>query len=163
MYGLSSLTKLDDLLGERWYIRGSNEAGDFCYVQSHTVRFYLKAPKQKLDYKLQQDGTIKIQNYGIKHRLVFKFVRSDGTVAEWSKLRGINLFIYFIYLRTYIYNFQYIIPDYQEGFLVQELVVNLQFILNYGFSIRRVVLYFGCSKFMVTFIYVYQSAHAKYW
>ena len=76
------------------------------------------------------------------------------------ELRGINLFIY---LRTYIYNFQYIIPDYQEGFLVQEVVLNLQFILHYAFSIRRVVLCFGCSKFMVTLIYVYQSARAKYW
>ena len=86
MYDLSSLSKLDDLLGERWYIRGLNEAGDFCYVQPDTVRFYLKAPQQKVDYQLQQDGTIKMQYYGIEHCLVFKFVGSDGTVAEWSSV-----------------------------------------------------------------------------
>jgi len=37
MYGLSSLSKLDDLLGDRWYIRGLNRAGDFCYVEPGSV------------------------------------------------------------------------------------------------------------------------------
>ena len=32
-YTLSSLTKLEDILGHRWYIRGLNVAGDFCYVK----------------------------------------------------------------------------------------------------------------------------------
>ena len=86
VYSLSSLSKLDDLLGERWYVRGLNRAGDFCYVEPGTVRFYLKSPKRKVDYQLQQDGTIKMQYFGIKHHLVFKFVRSDGTVAEWSSV-----------------------------------------------------------------------------
>ena len=86
IYSLSSLSKLDDLLGERWYIRGLNRAGDFCYVEPDTVRFYLKSPKQKCDYQLQQDGTIKMKYFGVKHHLVFQFVRSDGTVAEWSNV-----------------------------------------------------------------------------
>ena len=33
VYSLSSLSKLDDLLGERWYVRGLNIAGDFCYIE----------------------------------------------------------------------------------------------------------------------------------
>ena len=37
-YTLSSLTKLD-VLGRRWYIRGLNIAGDFCYVKPGTVNF----------------------------------------------------------------------------------------------------------------------------
>ena len=59
VYSLSLLSKLDDVLGERWYVRGLNRAGDFSYVEPGTVRCYLKFPKQKVDYQLQQDGTIK--------------------------------------------------------------------------------------------------------
>ena len=39
VYTLSILTKLDDTLGQRWYIRDINAAGDFCYVQPGTVRY----------------------------------------------------------------------------------------------------------------------------
>ena len=52
IYSLSSLSKLDDLLGESWYVRGLNRAGDFWYVEPDTVRFYLKSPKHKLDNQL---------------------------------------------------------------------------------------------------------------
>ena len=41
VYLLTVLTKLDDILGEHWYIRGLNTAGDFCYVQLKTVRYQL--------------------------------------------------------------------------------------------------------------------------
>ena len=37
VYQLSSLTKLDDLQEERWYIRGINASGDFCYIQPGSV------------------------------------------------------------------------------------------------------------------------------
>ena len=46
-YSLVSLSKLDDLLGERWYIRGINEAGDFCYAEPGTISFYLRQSKTK--------------------------------------------------------------------------------------------------------------------
>ena len=86
VYGLSSLSKLNDLLGERWYMRGLNSAGDFCYIEPGTVRFYLKCQSQKIDFQLQNDGTMKTQYFGIKHHLVFKFVRSDGTLAKWNSV-----------------------------------------------------------------------------
>ena len=37
---MSSLSKLDDLLGERWYIRGLNSAGDFCYIEPGASIFH---------------------------------------------------------------------------------------------------------------------------
>ena len=58
MYGLALLTKLDDLLGEMWYIRGLNDVGDFCYIEPSTVKCYLRSCKGKLDYRLKEDGTI---------------------------------------------------------------------------------------------------------
>ena len=45
-------------------------AGDFCYIEPGTVRFYLKLAKQKVDYQIQQDGSIKMQYFGIKHRQI---------------------------------------------------------------------------------------------
>lgn len=48
VYTLPTLTKLDDILGHRWYIRGINSAGDFCFVTPGTVKFYLKPCKGKL-------------------------------------------------------------------------------------------------------------------
>ena len=38
-YGLSSLSKLDDLLGERWYMKGLNSAGDFCNIEPGNMKF----------------------------------------------------------------------------------------------------------------------------
>ena len=86
VYGLSSLSKFDDLLGERWYIRGVNSAGDFCYIEPGTVKFYLKCQRQKLDFQIQDDGTMKTQYFGSKHKLVFKFVRSNGTLTQWNSV-----------------------------------------------------------------------------
>ena len=63
------------------YIRGLNSAGDFCYIEPGTVKFYLKYQLQKVDFQLQDDGTMKTQYIGIRRQLVFKFVRSDGTLA----------------------------------------------------------------------------------
>ena len=71
-YGLSSLSKLDDLLGERWYMRGLNSAGDFCYIEPGTVKFYLKCRHQKIDFQLQDDGSMKTQYFGNRHHLVFQ-------------------------------------------------------------------------------------------
>ena len=39
LYCLSVLTKFDGILGERWYIKGINSAGDFCHIQTKTVRY----------------------------------------------------------------------------------------------------------------------------
>ena len=86
VYGLSSLSKLDDLLGERWYVRGINSVEDFCYIEPGTVKFYLKCQRQKLDFQLQDDGTMKTQYFGSKYKLVFKFVRSNGTLTQWNNV-----------------------------------------------------------------------------
>ena len=66
-------------------MRGLNSAGDFCYIEPDTAKFYLKCQHQKVDFQLH-DGTMKTQYFGIRHQLVFKFVRSDGTLAQWNSV-----------------------------------------------------------------------------
>ena len=46
---------LDSLLGKKWFIRGINESGDFCYVMLETVRFYMSEKSPHIDY--QPDGS----------------------------------------------------------------------------------------------------------
>ena len=86
VYSLVSLSKLDDLLGERWYIRGINEAGDFCYVEPGTVSFYLRQSKPKPDFQLKDDGTLAKRYFGMQSQLVFQFVRNDGTSRQWNSV-----------------------------------------------------------------------------
>lgn len=86
VYSLSSLSKLDDLLGERWYIRGINVAGDFCYIEPGTVSFYLKQLKPKPDFQLKDDGTLAKRYFGMQNQLVFQFVRNDGTSRQWNSV-----------------------------------------------------------------------------
>ena len=83
-YTLSSLTKLDDILGRRWYIRGLNTAGDFCYVKPGTVNYYLKYSKGRTEYQLKSDGTLASGMFGHGYRLLFKFIREDGTASQWN-------------------------------------------------------------------------------
>lgn len=71
VYELSSLTMLDDLLGERWYVRGINKTGDFCYIQPGSVKYYLKQCKQKVEYQMQADGAIHKYLFGGQCQLVF--------------------------------------------------------------------------------------------
>ena len=70
IYTLSTLTKLDDILGSRWYIRGINAAGDFCFVEPKTVRYQLLFSSGKADYQLLEDGTLKQFVYGARHQLI---------------------------------------------------------------------------------------------
>ena len=86
IYTLLNLSKFDDILGERWYIRGLNMAGDFCYVMHNTVRFYLKCNGGKIDYQLLNDGSIIKQYFGKGYHLVFSFVREDGVCAQWNDI-----------------------------------------------------------------------------
>ena len=85
VYTLPTLTKLDDILGAQWYVRGINTAGDFCYVQPKTVKYELKFCKGKPDYQLLEDGTLQQYTYGIRHQLFFRFVRGDGISSQWYK------------------------------------------------------------------------------
>ena len=86
-YSIDKFAKLEDLLGRRWYIRGLNLAGDFCYVKPGTVIFYLMKQKVHADYQLEEDGTIKKYLFGGGYQLVFKFVRGDGTHTQWDSVR----------------------------------------------------------------------------
>ena len=86
VYSLSCLTKLDDLLGDRWYIRGINSAGDFCYVEPDSVRFYLKFLKLKPDFQMKKDSTLTKRCFGMKSQLVFQFIRSGGTSQQWGSV-----------------------------------------------------------------------------
>ena len=87
VYSINVFSKMDDLLGKNWYIHGLNLAGDFCFVQPGTVKFYLVKQKIKVDYQLQEDGTLTEYHFGGGHRLVFKFVRGDGTHTQWDSIR----------------------------------------------------------------------------
>lgn len=86
MYTVPTLTKLDDILGCRWYIRGINAAGDFCFVTPGTVKFYLKQCKGKIDFQMQADGTLSQYLYDEGYHLIFQFVRGDGTCSQWSDI-----------------------------------------------------------------------------
>ena len=46
---------LNELLGDRWYIRIVNSNGDFSQVLLETIWFYLTRPKPILDYDVEQD------------------------------------------------------------------------------------------------------------
>ena len=63
------MTKLEDLLGERWYIRGLNLTDDFCFVTPGSVKFYHN--KGRTYYQMQDDGTMLKKIYLILHRLEF--------------------------------------------------------------------------------------------
>ena len=86
VYRLSTLTKLDDLLGERWYIRGINTNGDFCYIQPGSVKYYLKSCKKKLEYQMQADGTINKYLFGGQCQLIFQFICNDGILTQWNRV-----------------------------------------------------------------------------
>ena len=80
MYTIRKLSNLNDLLGPTWYIRGLNENGDFCYVNSGTAQFYL----QHLTGTTDSNGTLERTVFGSGHSLVFSFVHKDGTLPQWS-------------------------------------------------------------------------------
>ena len=71
VYTVTNLTKLDDILGHRWYIRGINPAGDFCYIKPGTVRYQLKFMKGQSDFQILEDGTLQEYTCGQHHQLTF--------------------------------------------------------------------------------------------
>ena len=62
VYTIASMVTFEDLLGERWYIRRVNFAGDFCFVIPGSLKFYLKHNKGRTEYQITSDGTI--MNHG---------------------------------------------------------------------------------------------------
>ena len=86
VYTIPHLQHFNEVFGERWYIRGLNRAGDFCYVIPGTVSFYLRQTKRGVDYQLQKDGTLQKTYFGKGFQLVFSFVRGDGNVLQWNEV-----------------------------------------------------------------------------
>ena len=103
VYTLTALTKLDDILGSRWYIRGINTAGDFCYVEPRTVKYQLKFCPGNIEYQLLDDGTLKEHTYGIRYQLIFRFVRGDGISSQWYNILIVNkMVVYTMYNKRYV-------------------------------------------------------------
>ena len=50
-YVIKSYSDLDAVLGEKWYIRGLNINGDFCYAIKESVCFFLTKKASLVDYK----------------------------------------------------------------------------------------------------------------
>ena len=86
IYTVPKLSNLNDILGQRWYIRGLNERADFCYVNPSTVEFHLQHLPDKVDYQLSTNGTLDSSEFGAGYSLVFSFVREDGTLPQWNKV-----------------------------------------------------------------------------
>lgn len=86
VYTILKFSKLNDILGERWFIRGLNESGDFCYVKPGTVEFYLKSLSGKIDFQLSANGILSRSTFGVGYQLVFSFVRGDGILSQWSSI-----------------------------------------------------------------------------
>ena len=72
---------LEPLLGEGWHIRGLNDSLDFCYVNLHTVQFYLHQRKDIVEYTPEGTKTI---HGGLV--LIFRFVRMDGVHRQWESV-----------------------------------------------------------------------------
>ena len=51
IYGITKYGDMDSLLGSKWFIRGLNENGDFCYAILNTVAFYHKGRINIVDFK----------------------------------------------------------------------------------------------------------------
>ena len=84
IYRIPNLMKLNDLLGERLFIRGLNISGDFCYIVRDTIKLYMKRAAGKPDYQWLDDGTMVKKFFGAQHQLVFSFVKGDGVASQWS-------------------------------------------------------------------------------
>lgn len=54
-YTIQQYSDLNDLLGDRWHVRGLNGAGDYCYVIKDTVEFYLYNRRPLVDYSVGPD------------------------------------------------------------------------------------------------------------
>ena len=83
-YSLPILSELD-ILELRWYIRGINAAGDFCFIIPGTVNFQLKQKRRKIDFQMQADGTLSKIMFD-EGQLVFQFVRGDGSCSQWNQV-----------------------------------------------------------------------------
>ena len=81
-YGINDYHDLDEILGENWYLRIVNSAGDFSYAILATISFHLSKARPILEYEVvkKTDNTLDFLPTYIEqsNSLVFKFVRGDG-------------------------------------------------------------------------------------
>lgn len=85
VYTIAAYGALSHLLGQRWHIRGLNR-NDFCYVNLETVLFHLHHRKHLEEVDLRSGEAT---NEPTGSTLVFKFVRMDGTKAQWDSVLSI--------------------------------------------------------------------------
>jgi len=85
-YRVPNLMKLNDLLGERWFVRGLNISGDFCYIVRDTIKLCMKRAIGKPDYQWLNDRTMVKKFFGAQLQLVFSFVKGDGVASQWSSI-----------------------------------------------------------------------------
>jgi len=78
IYRVPNLMKLNDLLGERWFIRGLNISGDFCYIVRDTIKLYMKKATGKPDYQWLDNGTM-VKNF-LEHNINLYFLLLRETV-----------------------------------------------------------------------------------
>ena len=71
-----------EFLGSKWFIRGLNSNGDFCYAMLKT--FYLSPKPMLLDF-CPVDQQFKVIYYR-GYSLVFNFVRADGVSSDFSNI-----------------------------------------------------------------------------
>jgi hypothetical protein len=67
-YTIAKFSVFEDILGSRWFIRGLNSAGDFCYIKPKTVRFHLKGKSRRVEYQLKEDGTLTTRFYYVRSK-----------------------------------------------------------------------------------------------
>ena len=88
IFTLQQYSDLDELLGERWFLRIANTNGDFSYVILCTIRFYITQPRPILDFNCehQADGQLTFVPFYVEQQqaLVFTFVRGDGNKRKLS-------------------------------------------------------------------------------
>lgn len=84
-YTIKNYSDLDEFLGSKWYIRGLNSRGDFCYAILKTVCFYLSRKRPLVDF-YPEDQHCKKNIYHRGYSLVFTFVREDGVSSNFRNV-----------------------------------------------------------------------------
>ena len=84
-FAIKNYSDLDEFLGRKWFIRGINSNGDFCYAMLETVRFYLSQKPPLVDF-YPEDQHFKKKLYHRGYNLVFSFVRVDGVASNFHSI-----------------------------------------------------------------------------
>ena len=87
IYSVAKYADLDELLGPKWFIRGFNENGDFCYAILDTVHYYLQAKRSLVDFKPASDNAKPRKCvYSQGYSLFFCFIRGDGVACDFHRI-----------------------------------------------------------------------------